>query len=184
MDFLKSKHTRDTISQFTFIGGLIAIILTFVLVGKSNLDAQGITSGFGFLERSTGWDISFSLIDYDVNDTYARVLLIGLLNTLFLGAISLTLATFIGLMVGVARTLDNKTARLAGTIYVETFRNIPLILQLLFWYAILTELPKPKEAINFFDSAFISGRGIYLPGLNIDDFPVCQICTGKTVSAS
>ena len=162
-----SQTFRRTFLQVVYVGGIVAFIITCVLVARHNLDAQGISSGFDFLYKSTGWNIGFSLIDYNASDPYWKVLVIGLLNTLFLGIIGLTLATFIGIAVGMARTSENDLARLMGTIYVETFRNIPLIVQVFFWYAIATRFPGPKQAYSLGDSVFLSSRGLYFPGLNI-----------------
>jgi len=172
LSILNNKKFRDTAFQIGFVGGLLLLLVVFFLIGRANLEAQGITSGFGFLERATGWDINFALIDYSTSSPYSRALLVGLINTLFLASISLTLATLIGVTVGVMRTSGNGMAELIGTTYVEVFRNIPLLLQLFFWYAILTALPKPKHAINIADSIFLSGRGLYFPALNIDGWMV------------
>lgn len=162
-----SQGFRRVFLQVAYVGGIAAFILSCVLVGRHNLDAQGISSGFDFLFKSTGWNIGFSLLDYNASDPYWKVLLIGLLNTLFLGVIGLTLATIIGVAVGMARTSENDLARLLGTIYVETFRNIPLIVQVFFWYAIATRFPGPKQAHSFGDAVFLSSRGLYFPGLNV-----------------
>ncbi|MDD9739370.1 MULTISPECIES: amino acid ABC transporter permease [Marinovum] len=172
ISLLRQKSFRDTASQVGFIGVLILLVVTFALTAKTNLDAQGMTSGFGFLERATGWGVSFSLIPFDTNDTYARVILVGLLNSLFLGAISLTLATVIGIGIGIMRVSGNKMAELIGTVYVEIFRNLPLLLQAFFWYAVLTTLPRPRDALEFGGVAFLNGRGAYLPGLNVTGFSV------------
>ncbi|AKO99181.1 amine acid ABC transporter, permease protein, 3-TM region, His/Glu/Gln/Arg/opine family (plasmid) [Marinovum algicola DG 898] len=172
ISLLRQKSFRDTASQVSFIGVLILLVVTFALTAKTNLDAQGMTSGFGFLERATGWGVSFSLIPFDTNDTYARVILVGLLNSLFLGAISLTLATVIGIGIGIMRVSGNKMAELIGTVYVEIFRNLPLLLQAFFWYAVLTTLPRPRDALDLGGVAFLNGRGAYLPGLNVTGFSV------------
>ncbi|MDD9746296.1 MULTISPECIES: amino acid ABC transporter permease [Marinovum] len=172
ISLLRQKSLRDTASQVGFIGVLILLVVTFALTAKTNLDAQGMTSGFGFLERATGWGVSFSLIPFDTNDTYARVILVGLLNSLFLGAISLTLATVIGIGIGIMRVSGNKMAELIGTVYVEIFRNLPLLLQAFFWYAVLTTLPRPRDALDLGGVAFLNGRGAYLPGLNVTGFSV------------
>ncbi len=165
---LKNKKFRDTGFQISFVGILVLMVVTFILIARSNLAAQGITSGFGFLDRATGWDINFSLISYKTSDPYSRAILVGFLNSMFVGAISLTLATFIGITVGVMRTSGNGMAELIGTTYVEIFRNVPLLLQLFFWYALLTALPKPKQVSGIaFDTIFLTGRGVYFPGLNI-----------------
>lgn len=164
---IKSKPFRDATAQLLFVGGMIALILTFTLLGRANLEARGMTSGFQFLGRSTGWGVNFSLIEFSTSDSYARVIWVGILNTLFLGTIAMTLATILGTTIGVMRVSGNKMAELIGTCYVEVFRNLPLLLQVYFWYAVLTSLPRPKEAYSFFNIAFVSGRGIYFPGLNV-----------------
>ncbi len=163
----KNKKFRDIGFQIAFVGFLVLMVVSFILTARSNLAAQGITSGFGFLDRATGWDINFSLLSYKTSDPYSRAILIGFLNSMFVGAISLTLATLIGITVGVMRTSGNKMAELVGTTYVEIFRNVPLLLQLFFWYALLTALPKPKQATVIFDTIFLTGRGVYFTGLNI-----------------
>jgi len=164
---LKDRRVRDTLLQVSFVGSIVLILLVFVVSGKTNLEAQGLTSGFDFLERSTGWRINFSLIEYSTSSPYSEAILVGILNSLFLGAIALPLATIIGTAVGVMRTSGNGMAELLGTMYVELFRNVPLILQLLFWYTLLLALPSPKKVTPLFDVIAFTGRGIYIPGLNV-----------------
>ncbi len=169
---LKSKPFRDGVAQASFVGGILLVIVVFALTARSNLEAQGLTSGFGFLQRATGWGVSFSLIPFETSDTYMKVIGVGLLNSLFLGAISLTLATVIGTMIGIMRVSGNRMAELIGTTYVEIFRNLPMLLQAFFWYAILISLPQPRQAVSIADIAFLSSRGIYLPGLNVTGLSV------------
>lgn len=164
---LKNSRVRDTALQTAFVGSIFLLVVVFFVTARSNLEAQGMTTGFGFLERTTGWRISFSLIDYSTSSTYARAILVGILNSLFLGAISLPLATVIGISVGVMRTSGNGMAELVGTLYVELFRNVPLILQLLFWYTLLLALPTPRDAEPILGGIALTGRGIYFPGLNV-----------------
>ncbi|MFA3916628.1 amino acid ABC transporter permease [Ruegeria hyattellae] len=164
---IKSRRVREAGLQFAFVGGIAAMVIIMVLVGRANLEAQGMTSGLGFLERATGWRISFSLIDYSTNSTYARAILVGILNSLFLGAIALPIATIIGVAVGVMRTSGNGMAELVGTTFVELFRNAPLILQLLFWYTLLLGLPSPRNAEPVLGGIALTGRGIYIPGINV-----------------
>ena len=164
---LKDTRIRDTGLQAAFVGSILLLFAVFIVTARANLEAQGLTSGFGFLERSTGWRISFSLIEYSTSSTYARAILVGILNSLFLGAIALPLATVIGITVGVMRTSGNGMAELVGTTFVELFRNVPLILQLLFWYTLLLALPSPREVEPIFGSIAFTGRGIYIPGLNV-----------------
>src|SRR5260221_14168115 len=131
---------------------------------KANLDAQKITSGFGFLDNTAGFGINQSLIPYNEADTYARVFFVGLLNTLLVAAIGIVLATILGFLVGLARLSRNwLVARLAGG-YVELIRNLPLLFQLLFWYlAVLGTLPGPRQSISLFGEIFLNNRGIIVP---------------------
>ncbi|PVA11030.1 ABC transporter permease [Pelagivirga sediminicola] len=158
---------RNALLQIFYVGGFVALVATLIVMGRTNLQEQGIISGFDFLWKSTGWDVSFSLIEFTSRDPYWLVLVVGILNTLFLGIIGLVLATVIGVVIGMARTSENDLARLLGAIYVEVFRNIPLIVQVFFWYAVVTRFPGPRQAINLADSVFLSSRGLYAPGLNI-----------------
>lgn len=133
----------------------------------ASLAARGITSGFGFLDRSTGWDVAFSLIPYTINDSYARVIFVGLLNTVFMGAIGLVFATLFGIVIGTMRISRNPVISFLGTCYVEAMRNIPLILQVIFWYSIYIHLPPPRQAIHVLGTVMLSARGIFVPGLNV-----------------
>ena len=165
--FLNDRRVRDASLQIGFVGGLAAVPALLAITAQGNMEAQGMTAGFGFLERATGWRVGFSLIEYGPQSSYGRVILLGLLNSLFLGAITLPLATLIGLSVGVMRSSGNGMAEFLGAVFVETFRNVPLILQLFFWYALLVALPSPREAEPVLGLAAFTGRGIYLPGLNV-----------------
>lgn len=161
------RRTRAFWIQVAAGLALIVAVALLVRAAQTSLAAQGVTSGFGFLQRSTGWDISFSLIPYTISDPYWKVLLAGLLNTLFLGVIGLALASVLGVIVGTLRTANNAVLNAFGTTYVEVLRNVPLILQAFFWYAVFTHLPRPKQALVLADAVVLSSRGIYLPGMNI-----------------
>lgn len=149
---------------------IIAIVAVLIIAGYLihntiiNLASRGITSGFGFLERSAGFGIIQHLIDYTEGDTYARVFLVGLTNTLLVSALCIVFASFLGFFIGLARLSDNWLLRKISNIYIETFRNIPPLLQIFFWYfAVLRNLPGPRQALNAFDLAFVSNRGLYIP---------------------
>ncbi|GLK87772.1 amino acid ABC transporter permease [Pseudomonas turukhanskensis] len=139
---------------------------------QTNLQHRGITSGFGFLENSAGFGIAQHLISYTESDTYARVFVIGLLNTLLVSAIGIVFATLLGFILGVARLSSNWMVSKLATVYIETFRNIPPLLQILFWYfAVLLPLPGPRNSLNIADSFFLSNRGLYMPeGHTADGF--------------
>ncbi|WP_062744526.1 amino acid ABC transporter permease [Erwinia persicina] len=149
---------------------IIAIVAVLAVAGYLihntiiNLANRGITSGFGFLERSAGFGIVQHLIDYTESDTYARVFLVGLTNTLLVSALCIVFASFLGFFIGLARLSDNWLLRKLSNIYIETFRNIPPLLQIFFWYfAVLRNLPGPRQALNAFDLTYVSNRGLYIP---------------------
>ncbi|WP_407315147.1 amino acid ABC transporter permease [Pseudomonas sp. nanlin1] len=131
---------------------------------QTNLQHRGITSGFDFLERSAGFGIAQHLIDYTEADSYARVFLIGLLNTLLVSFIGIVLATILGFIIGVARLSQNWMVSKMATVYIEVFRNIPPLLQILFWYfAVFLTLPGPRAAHGFLDMFYVSSRGLNMP---------------------
>ena len=155
---------RAVFYQLVLLAALLWLGFEFALNAKANLDAQKITSGFGFLDNTAGFGINQSLIPYNEADTYARVFFVGLLNTLLVAAIGIVLATILGFFVGLARLSRNwLVARLAGG-YVELIRNLPLLFQLLFWYlAVLGTLPGPRQSISLFGEIFLNNRGIIVP---------------------
>ena len=165
---LRNQKFREAIFQASVVSVVAVIIIAMIINARAALDAQSLTSGFGFLDRSTGWDFSFSVLPYSISDTYRKTLIIGVLNTLLLGFLGIFFATFIGIIIGLIRTSKNYLFSLIGTIYVEIFRNIPLILQAVFWYSIVSHLPRPRGAYSIGESVFLSGRGFYFPGLNIE----------------
>lgn len=163
---LVSRKARAFVLQAVFLIAVLGVFAGAYIVGSTNIQAQGITSGFDFLTRATGFNVGFTLIDYSGYDSFARLILVGLLNTLFLGLLGIVAANIVGLVIALLRTARNPTLNLLGTTYIEIFRNIPMILQVVFWYALLTHLPPPKEAVEVLGS-FISSRGAYIPGLNV-----------------
>lgn len=140
---------------------LFGIGLTNVL---SNLEVRGISRGFDFLSVQAGFQIIQSLIPFDESSTYLRAFFVGLLNTLLVSLIGVFFATFIGMVVGVARYLAHPILQLLAKVWIGTLRNIPLLLQIFFvYFAVLQSLPEPRNSINFFDVFFINNRGVYFP---------------------
>ena len=180
--FWRSKSFRAAAVQAGFVAALIALILGAALTARANLAAQGLTSGFGFLWKATGWEINFTLLPATTADPYWWYLVLGLMNTLFMGVIGLVGASALGLVVGLMRSGRNPAARLLGTIYIEIFRNLPLILQLFFWYAMANALPAPRQSIGF-AGALINARGIYLPGLTVGPGTVALAVLALVVAA-
>ncbi|WP_421355440.1 amino acid ABC transporter permease [Pseudocitrobacter faecalis] len=155
---------RAWLFQIIAVVTLVAIAIYLIHNTITNLNNRGITSGFAFLDRSAGFGIVQHLIDYQQGDTYGRVFLVGLLNTLLVSALCIIFASILGFFLGLARLSDNWLLRKLSTIYIETFRNIPPLLQIFFWYfAVLRNLPGPRQAVNAFDLLFLSNRGLYIP---------------------
>jgi general L-amino acid transport system permease protein len=134
-----------------------------------NLSVRNITTGFGFLSREAGFAIGETPISYTPADTYARAISVGLLNTLRVALIGIILATLLGTIIGIARLSKNWLIRKISSVYVEVMRNIPLLLQLFFWYAIISEtMPGPRKAYHPLPGVFVSNRGIKMPTLEGD----------------
>src|ERR1700685_964038 len=130
----------------------------------SNLASQRIAAGFGFLTNNAGFDVNQTLIPYSGSDSYARVFVVGLLNTLLVAVIGIFFATVIGFLVALGRLSPNwLLARISGG-YIELVRNLPLLFQILFWYlAVLGALPGPRQSISLFGGIFLSNRGLAVP---------------------
>src|SRR5690606_23303045 len=163
---LRHQKVRNILLQALFVGIVLLVVIGGWRNAQHALSAQNVVSGFGFLHKSTGWDVNFSLLPASPNDPYWWFFVIGIVNTLFLGVLGLMLATFIGGLVGLSRTSSNDLLQLLGRIYVDFFRNIPLILQVFFWYSLVTNLPSPRNAIEF-GPLTLSNRGVYMPALNV-----------------
>src|SRR4051794_9314058 len=150
--------------QLLFVAALAWIAYEIVANARANLEAQRITSGFGFLANTAGFDVSQSLIPYSGSDSYTRVFLVGLLNTLLVSVIGIFLATAIGFIVALGRLSPNwLLSRIAGA-YVELVRNLPLLFQILFWYlAVLAALPNPRQSVSLFGAFFLNNRGLVVP---------------------
>jgi general L-amino acid transport system permease protein len=158
------KNPKNLIPQVATVLSVVLIIAYFAFNAQVNMGNRGISFGYGFLGQEASFDIGFSLIDYDGSMSYARAFLVGLLNTLLVSAIGIFFATIIGVTVGIGRLSSNYLIAKAAEVYVEIFRNIPLLLQLFFWYyAALRALPLPENAINIFDVSYLTVKGWYVP---------------------
>ncbi|MGE0358799.1 MAG: amino acid ABC transporter permease [Burkholderiales bacterium] len=155
---------RAIVFQVLVTAGVIAVGIYLVRNLLHNLEVRGISTGFGFLENRAGFAINQSLVAYDESSSYGRTFVVGLLNTVLVSALGIVLATALGFVVGIARLSRNWLVSLLAAAYIETFRNIPLLLQILFWYfAVFLNLPPPSEALAIGDSVFLTLRGLYLP---------------------
>src|SRR6201984_744838 len=150
--------------QILFVTALIWIGYEIIANARANLETQRLSSGFGFLKNNAGFDVSQTLIAYSGSDSYTRVFLVGLLNTLLVSVIGIFFATVIGFIVALGRLSPNwLVSRVAGA-YVEGIRNLPLLFQILFWYlAVLGALPPPRQSISLCGSIFLNNRGLIIP---------------------
>jgi general L-amino acid transport system permease protein len=152
--------------QFILVIFLAGLIYAVIENTRANLAAHNITSGFDFFSRVSGFDINQTLIAYSATATYGRAFLVGLLNTLLVSGIGIVLTTFLGFLVGIARLSTNFMISKLAAMYVEAIRNVPLLLQLLFWYnAVLKPLPSPRQSIAWPGGIFLNNRGLLFPML-------------------
>ncbi|MEM8958990.1 MAG: ABC transporter permease subunit [Pseudomonadota bacterium] len=162
--FWTRSRIRAALIQVGFVALLVLLIQFLLANTMENLDRQGIASGFGFLENRAGFDIAIRFSPFERNDTYLQALWTAVANTVVLAVLGIGLATLIGLLIGLARVSPNWLISRLAAVYIEIFRNIPLLLQLFFWYfAILRPLPGPRQSIEIGGGAFLSNRGLYLP---------------------
>lgn len=154
--------------QVIFIIGIILLVLFFYTNMLNGLKKQDIELSWKFLMNEAGFGIAEG-IDYDPSDTNLKAFWVGVVNTLRVSIIGIFCATIVGFLFGIARLSSNWLISKTAAVYVEIFRNTPLVLQILFWYPLILALPKVRESINFFDSIFISHRGVYLPSAELTE---------------
>ncbi len=158
------RRYRAILYQVLVLGGVGLLGWYLVNNTLTNLASRDIATGLGFLEREAGFDVSESPIAYSPADTYFRVLVVGVLNTLKVSVIGIVLASILGVITGVARLSSNWLIAKFATFYVEGLRNVPVLLQLFFWYSLITEgLPSPRQAYNPVSGVFLSNRGFGIP---------------------
>ena len=162
--FLYDPRFRGAAYQVLLVVLVVWIAYVAVSNAYENLRQAQIASGFGFLTETAGFSIAQKLIPYSEVSSYGRAFLIGLLNTLLVAVIGIVFATVFGFIIGVARLSSNFVIRSLATVYVELTRNIPLLLQLFFWYfAVLASLPSPRNSIDLPFGFFLSTRGLAMP---------------------
>ena len=161
---LNKDSTRATFIQAITLG-IVLFTLWYVFANAAgNLDRLGMSFGFDFLSVTAGFNISWSLIPYDPSMTYWRVFLVGVLNTLVLSFAVIIVGTLIGTIVGIMRLSHNPLVSQLARWYVEVVRNVPLLIQIIFWFTVIfSTLPAPRQSYHFFDWAFLNNRGLYLP---------------------
>ena len=174
-----NNKIKKLIPQILTILFVILIFSFFTMNAQVNMDNRGIDFGFGFLKQEASFDMQFTLLDYDGQDSYAWAYVVALLNTLLVSFLGIIFCTILGVIIGVARLSQNFLIRNSAAWYVEFFRNIPLLLQIFFWYyAALRALPLPETAEPWFGVTYMTIKGYYIPSMiweNLNVFLSCLI---------
>ena len=174
-----NNKIKRFIPQILTILFVIFVFGFFTINAQVNMDNRGIDFGFGFLSQEASFDMQFTLLDYDGQDSYAWAYVVALLNTLLVSFLGIIFCTILGVIIGVARLSQNFLIRNSAAWYVEFFRNIPLLLQIFFWYyAALRALPLPENAGPWFGVTYMTIKGYYIPSMiweNLNVFLSCLI---------
>ena len=159
-----NNKIKRIIPQLLTILFVVFIFGFFTFNAQVNMDNRGIDFGFGFLKQEASFDMQFTLLDYDGQDSYLWAYVVALLNTLLVSFLGIIFCTILGVIIGVARLSSNYLIRNSAAWYVEFFRNIPLLLQIFFWYyAALRALPLPEKAEPIFGVFFLTIKGFFVP---------------------
>ena len=174
-----NNKIKRIIPQLLTILFVVFIFGFFTFNAQVNMDNRGIDFGFGFLKQEASFDMQFTLLDYDGQDSYLWAYVVALLNTLLVSFLGIIFCTILGVIIGVARLSSNYLIRNSAAWYVEFFRNIPLLLQIFFWYyAALRALPLPEGAEPWFGVTYMTIKGYYIPAMiwqNLNIFMYCLI---------
>lgn len=165
---LKDRNFSGLIWQILVVAIVIAIIAWLWSNTVHNLSVRRISTGFAFLGREAGMPIADSWLPYSPKDTYLRAFIVGISNTLRVAVIGIVLATVLGTLVGIARLSANWLLSRLAAVYVEMLRDIPLLLQLLFWYVLMQGLPAARQAWKPVEGVYLSNRGLVLPSIPLD----------------
>jgi general L-amino acid transport system permease protein len=178
----RNPRVRAIAFQALALAAFLWFVWTIFNNTLTNMESRGITTGFGFLNNTAGFGILFSLIPYDETNTYGRTFVVGLLNTLLVSSLGIFFATILGFILGVARLSPNWLIAKMALVYIEITRNIPLLLQIFFWYfAVLRTLPGPRQSVEFPLSSFLNNRGLYVPAPQVE--PSFWLVFGTFVAA-
>ena len=166
---VKTRFWNDPDKRALLFQVIVAAVVAFLIIvivdnTVTNLEKRGITTGFDFLDQSAGFGITQTLIEFDESHSFGRTFVVGLLNTILVSILGILLSTVVGFLVGVGRLSGNwLVSRLCG-VFIEIFRNIPVLLQIMFWYfAVLRILPPPRQSLSLGESVFLNVRGLYVP---------------------
>lgn len=167
--FWNDPAKRAILFQVLLIGAIFIFAGFLISNTLNNLEQRGITTGFGFLSQKAGFGVPLSLIEFNEASTYGDTFFVGLVNTLLVSVLGIIAATILGFVMGIARLSDNWLIAKLSSVYIEVFRNIPLLLQIFFWYfAVLRTLPSPRQSIEFLGS-YLNIRGLSMPAPVAED---------------
>ena len=174
-----NNKIKRILPQLLTILFVVFVFGFFTINAQVNMDNRGIDFGFGFLSQEASFDMQFTLLDYDGQDSYLWAYVVALLNTLLVSILGIIFCTILGVVIGVARLSQNFLIKNSAAWYVEFFRNIPLLLQIFFWYyAALRALPLPENAQPWFGVTYMTIKGYYIPSMiweNLNVFMSCLI---------
>ena len=167
-ELIYNNEVRALFIQVATVAIIFSLFYVMINNLNENIEARGIVSGFTFLEGRSGFDIlpflGSYLVQFSPNSTNLEVFYVAIINTFVCAGVGIILSTILGLLIGIARLSSNYLISRLANAYIELFRNIPILLQILFWYNIfLNALPHPKKSISFLDLIFVNNRGFYLP---------------------
>lgn len=163
-----SPRLRRYLPQILFLAAVFAVVAGSLTNIYLNVVRQGMAYGWDFLWRATGWQLSVSVFSQSLTDPYWWTILMGIVNTVVLGLLCIACATVIGSIIGLLRLSGNLVVRSVTTVYVDTVRNIPVILQIYFWYEVCRHAPIERQALSIGGTFFVSNRGLYFPALQIE----------------
>jgi general L-amino acid transport system permease protein len=168
----KNLQWQNFLPQFFLLLFFCLLIFYFTRNAQINLLARNITSGFDFLSTNSGFDVQFSLIPYDGSFSFGRAYLVGLLNTLLVSFFGIIFASILGFVIGISRLSENLLLSKLSLFYVELFRNLPLILQIFFWYfVVLRNLPSTEKSLILLNFLIVNVQGFYFPKFIFTNFP-------------
>ncbi len=174
-----NNKIKRILPQLLTILFVVFVFGFFTINAQVNMDNRGIDFGFDFLSQEASFDMQFTLLDYDGQDSYLWAYVVALLNTLLVSFLGIIFCTILGVVIGIARLSQNFLIKNSAAWYVEFFRNIPLLLQIFFWYyAALRALPLPENAQPWFGVTYMTIKGYYIPSMiweNLNVFMSCLI---------
>ncbi|WP_237267624.1 amino acid ABC transporter permease [Sulfitobacter alexandrii] len=155
-------------AQVLFVVTILVLGYALVQITQGNLDRLSVKSGYGFLAEKAPFELGESLIPFSAGDTYLRAFVVGILNTLKVAALGIVLSTVLGLLIALGQLSPSVVVARVCRFYIETARNVPLLMQLIFWYALITaSLPRVKQALSPMPGVYLSNRGLNLPSLDM-----------------